>query len=180
MKRENSPVFGGTGILRLTYPGRKVAEAAAAKRLQQSRRISLAHQSHDAFVTSVRLRLERLWKGVFVCERAIKEAGYAVIPDGVFFLQGGKAVAIEVENSDKGRTRFLNLAERWKDVPSISAVLYVATHEPLLRTLQGYLSQCGVKRPSLGLISFNALMANEPKVWRPSGEADWFKTGGSA
>jgi hypothetical protein len=91
-----------------------------ARDLKPLRRLNPKILDHDAKVTSARLRILQLWNATFVPERAIKAKDFPEIPDGIFFFPSGRGVALEIENSDKGRARFLRLLERWKDTPSIT------------------------------------------------------------
>ena len=169
LKKDTSATIGKKTIYRLTSLGVETALESGATAIASGGRLQPANMVHDSIVTSVRQRLEEFWDAKFVCERAIKESEYRQIPDGIFFFPSGKGIAIEVENSDKGRSRFIRLMNRWKDVKQIILVLYVVTSDSLFHTIQRYLEQAPKEQP-MGLVHWSALSTSKPKVWTPRGE----------
>jgi DNA-binding MarR family transcriptional regulator len=127
---------------------------------------------HDATVTAVRLQLEKLWDGLWVPERAIRGYRPREVPDGLFVFPNGAKVAIEVENSLKGRARFEARLLRWKDI-DVKIVLYVATKPEIFDRLRVFLE--GASRPPLFcLVQLSELWRPQPEVWSPLGEIDLF------
>jgi hypothetical protein len=167
---EKNAVVGRKPIHRLTSLGAKIAASEAAETIPQQRVLKTAELVHDAVVTSVRIRLESIWsEGSFVPERLIKKSQYRQIPDGIFQFPSGKGIAIEVENSDKGRSRFLRLLSRWSDVRHIILILYVATSDSLYESVKRYLSTAPKDQP-VGLLHWHHLHEGKPLVWTPRGE----------
>ncbi len=170
---ELTSTLGRKPIYRTTRTGAGVALESGATPHTPVRNLQLATLVHDSIVTSVRQRLEECWDAHFVCERAIKGKEYRQIPDGLFFFKSGKGIAIEVENSDKGRSRFIHLMNRWKDIPGIIFVLYVATQDTLFESIKKYLPS-GPKEQPMGVVHWNCLKSSIPPVWTQRGEVRLF------
>lgn len=178
---EKSIVAGLSKIVRLTKTGQKLAESDAAFKVPQTRSIDIATLIHDSTVTSVRLRLAQLWDGAWICERVLKDR-YKINPDGIVQFESGFNVAIEVENSIKGRTRFLELLTTWESVVSVSLILFVATTSQLERLILGYLNEHtaaiknkgGVSQKLFSVISTNDLFSDNPKAASPAGALSIF------
>lgn len=173
LKREFNPVLGTKSLVRLDRLGVELIESQQPNRLNQNRIIRVGTLLHDELVTSVRLRLAERWNAKFVPERFIKKSGLPQIPDGLFYFPSGNAIAIEIENSDKGRTRFLTLLERWRDLQDIIFVLFVASRTELVPILKSYLSS-GPKDQPLGLVNWSELNETFPLVWTQNGAVDLF------
>lgn len=173
LREEPSTSLGRKPIYRVTRLGTAVALESGATAISQPRTLQLATLVHDAIVTSVRLKLEELWNAKFVCERAIKGKEYREVPDGIFFFPSGRGIAIEVENSDKGRTRFLRLLQRWKDTPQIAFVLYVATSPELFEAIKRFLGHAPKDRP-MGVVQWLDLETGRPMVWSQRGDLALF------
>jgi hypothetical protein len=124
---------------------------------------------HDSLVTSARLRLSQFWDAEFVPERAIKVRDFPEVPDGIFFFRSGKGIALEVENSDKGRTRFLRLLERWREVPKVVFVLYVASHPKLFQILKSYI-RSGPQDQPIGVVLWEDLKSGSPLISTSQGD----------
>ncbi|MBY0472107.1 hypothetical protein K2X30_13150 [bacterium] len=123
---------------------------------------------HDAFVTTARIKLCQFWDGQFIPEMALQRSSRNEIPDGLFIFPSGREVVLEVENSDKGKSRFCRLLNRWQDQPNTWLVLYVASNDSLYQILQRYL--LGLKqKKAVGLILESELRNNESKIWTPWG-----------
>jgi hypothetical protein len=166
---QGNSVLGRKPLLRLTSLGAKIAASETATLITQKRVLKTPELSHDAIVTSARIRLESIWSEArFVPEHLIKHSQLPQIPDGIFYFQSGKGIAIEVENSDKGRSRFLRLLERWNDVQEVILVLYIATNEALFACLKKYLSSATIKQPT-ALVLWAELQEGLPLVWTPRG-----------
>ncbi len=173
--KESTPVLGKKPLLRLTSLGIKIAATETSTLITQKRVLKAAELSHDAVVTSVRVRLEAIWNDArFVSEHLIKHSQLPQIPDGIFYFPSGKGIAIEVENSDKGRSRFLRLLERWNEVQEVILILYIATGEALFASLQKYLSSASNKQPT-ALVLWPALQEGLPLVWTPRGQIALFE-----
>lgn len=173
IREEPSASLGRKTVYRVTRLGTAVALESGATAIPQAGALQLATLVHDAVVTSVRLRLEEFWNARFVCERAIKGKEYREVPDGIFFFPSGRGIAIEVENSDKGRTRFLRLLQRWKDTPQIAFVLYVATSRELFEGIKRFLEHAPKDRP-MGVVHWQELQAGTPRVWTQRGDIPLF------
>ena len=174
IKREQNPVVGRSPLIRLTSRGHQVAQANSKVLVPHLARLTPSTLIHDAFVTSVRMRLEPHWPdATFIPERALKGRGFTQIPDGVFYFPSGNGIALEIENSDKGKKRFCQLLERWEKVPSIVFVLFVVTHPSLESLLRRYLQE-GPKTQPMGLVSWSLLRSSSPQVWTQKGEFDLF------
>ncbi|MGE4108219.1 MAG: hypothetical protein AB7F66_13475 [Bacteriovoracia bacterium] len=169
-----SPLNPKELIYRVTSRGKDIAQAEGAPKINGLKTLSMATLLHDGLVTAVRLRLGSIWNARFVCERAIKEGDYPQIPDGLFFFPSGLGIALEVENSEKGKTRFIELANRWAATPSVFAVLYVAKDQDLANTLKKFVGQASPTKP-LGVVDWTSLRYGWPTVWTIRGELDWFQ-----
>lgn len=169
---EHDSILGRKPLLRLSPIGIKIAADSAANLIPPRRTLKKAELVHDSIVTSARIRFESIWSDArFTPERAIKRDQYAQIPDGIFYFPSGKGVAMEVENSDKGRSRFLRLLGRWSDVREIILILYVATSKTLYDSLKKYLSHTlAPKGQPVGLVIWDDLKEGTPLVWTPRGE----------
>ena len=147
LMRKYYPIAGRNYVMQLTQLGQQLVQDKFGIEFPALKPANLNTLSHDILVTSVRLRLSQFWNATFVPERAIQAKEFPQIADGIFFFPSGKGIAIEVENSDKGRTRFLNRLERWKDTPSIAFILYVTPHLPLFKIISRYLTG-GSRQPT--------------------------------
>jgi hypothetical protein len=173
LREELTSTLGRKPIYRTTKTGTIIALENGATPHTPIKNLQLATLVHDAIVTSVRQRLEDYWDAQFICERAIKGNEYKQIPDGIFFFKSGKGIAIEVENSDKGRSRFIRLLSRWKEVPGILFVLYVATNDFLFESIKKHLKQAPTEQP-MGVVHWNQLKQSTPAVWTQRGEVRLF------
>lgn len=171
LKKEN--ILGHAQVLRLTEAGEKLTRSHVQLELPRQRALPLDTLTHDALVISVRLRLRELWDGTWVPEILLKQNEYPRIPDGVVAFPGGKQIAIEVENSLKGKSRFLSLMKIWGKHPNVGMVLYVTTTKSLYSNLKGYISE-GPKKPIFALVSWDELRSGTPKAFSIHGEIDLF------
>jgi hypothetical protein len=163
--------LGRRRILRLTSLGLKTAEVGYWFHIPPARRINPALLAHEELVGSVRLRLAEFWDGRFVPERAIRRREFAQIPDGIFYFRSGRGIALEVENSPKGKTRFIRLLQRWKRVDHIACVLFVVATPELEDRLRTYLPFAPPDQP-VGLVRWDRLESGHPLIWTPRGELD--------
>lgn len=162
-------------VLKLTDLGRQIAAQQSPYNLSPAKLVDLATLEHDAIVTSVRLRLHELWDGHWVPERALKDK-YPIIPDGLFqFRATGHLVAIEVENSIKGRSRFTDLLKEWRRTEGVMLVLYVATHSEIFRVVKEYL-KAAPPQPAFALALWPELEAGKPVCQSPVNQLDLFST----
>ena len=173
VKKEYYPIFGRKPILRLSSAGERLVQDKYGISFPPLKGPNLNVLEHDSLVTSVRLRLSELWDATFVPERAIQAQDFPEIPDGIFFFQSGKGIAIEVECSDKGKNRFLTNIERWKGAHSIAFVLYVTPHFGLYRSIIRYLKYSSIDQ-SLGVVLWEDLQGGTPLVQTKKGEVDLF------
>ena len=172
IRKERHPLLGGRSLIRLTQKGTEVALKDCPIKVAQLKRLDFRTLTHDALVTSVRLRIESLWDGRWVPERAIKQEEYPQIPDGVFCFESGRKVAFEVEHSLKGRERFLDRTASWRREP-VFFVLYVATTAAIHSSLRRFLNDAPPDL-ALGLVSWTDLETTTPPVWTPRGEFNLF------
>lgn len=174
LHEELTSALGKKRIYRVTKLGAQVALETHACPVGQARVLQPATLVHDAIVTSVRIRLESFWNAQFICERAIKGKEYRQIPDGLFVFPSGKAIAIEVENSDKGRSRFSQNLNRWRDTQNVLFVLFIATNDSLSHSIQTCLGNAPQGRP-MGVVRWQELESGVPLVWTRRGEIQLFE-----
>ncbi|HAR41267.1 MAG TPA: hypothetical protein DCS07_01325 [Bdellovibrionales bacterium] len=170
--RQDGTMLGRQPTYRVTPEGARIALQNGAAPVGQVKTLNLSTLTHDSMVLGVRQRLEALWTGRFTCERALKESEYQEVPDGIFTFKSSRAVAVEVELSDKGRTRFGKLLKRWDAVNSINLVLYV-TQPTFFETLKRYVSEGGISKP-VGVVLWGDLVKGAPPLWTPRGELGLF------
>ncbi len=157
---------------RLTKLGRHAAESSCANFIPQKRFLAHSTLMHDSFVSLVRIRLSELWDATWIPESAAKKYELSEVPDGIVLFESGKQVAIEVENSIKGRQRFESRLHAWKNT-QITLVLYIATSEALDSTLRSYLKSAPAK-PHFGLTTWERLKSSTPVLWSPNGSIQAF------
>lgn len=164
----------GRPVIRLSPKGRKLVEAEhPIGGIPYVRRLDLTTLEHDAIVTSVALRLAEVWDGVWVPERALKKDEFSTIPDGVFvFTATGSKVAVEVENSLKGKTRFMGLLDRWRGT-KMRVVLFVPTKYDVEAKLREWIAD-GPKGVPFALVGWPSLRDGKPYAWSPKGALDLF------
>ena len=158
-------------LIQLTATGKRFAAEQSSVEAGFTK-IDPALVEHDSIVTDVRLRLEQLWKGIWIPERAIRAMNQEEVPDGLFIFESGKKAAIEVENSLKGRTRFLERLARWRPEQA-HLILYVATTEDIFLHLQHWMEGPG-REPLPCLMRYTQLRIPDPEIWSPIGELDLF------
>lgn len=160
-------------LIRLTETGKAIARAESPFDVPQSKKVDLATLTHDRIVTDVRLRLRELWDGVWVPERSLKDQ-YTRIPDGLFqFTATATTIAVEIENSIKGRGRFAAIMNEWARTDSIELVLYVATCKKVFDAIEK-LFKAAPNRPVFALVDFQSFMSGQPLCRSPRGELDLF------
>lgn len=172
LRRELTPILKQPAY-RVTKAGSTVAELNGSPYLKPQARISLVNSVHDAKVTSVRLRISKLWNANFTPERALKENDLYEIPDGVFTFASGVNVALELENSVKSRSRLVKLCGRWENIQSINLVLYVAATAAIEKTVKAAVTAAQSTKP-IGVIQYDKLFADAPAVWTVKGDSFWF------
>lgn len=173
LRREKIFILGREQVLRLTQDGERTIREHFQFAIPQYRRLPLDTLAHDALVVSVRLRLREIWDGTWVPETLLKQNEYQRIPDGIIAFPGGKQVAIEVENSLKGKSRFLSLMKTWGQHPNVGMVLYISTTKSLYSNLHGYIVE-GPRKPIFALVSWDELRSGTPKAFSIHGEIDLF------
>ncbi len=175
LKNEITPILGKTEILRLTRIGRELAKEGTPFHVTELKKLRLVTLTHDAVVTEARLRLEAIWSlATFVPERAIKKNQFRQIPDGLFLFPSGNSIALEIENSDKGKTRFIKILKRWSDVPKVVFVLFIATHPILFESIKKWLPE-GPKDQPMGVVLWEHLKIGTPLVWTKLGQVPLFE-----
>lgn len=170
---ENSLKHRRAKLIQLTPTGKRFASEQSSVEAGFTK-IDPALVEHDSIVTEVRLRLETKWKALWIPERALRSMNPDEVPDGLFLFESGKKAAIEVENSLKGRSRFVERLQRWNRASHCPhLVLYVATTEDIYMHLQHWLDG-SPRTPLFCLVRLSQLMQPEPEVWSPIGELDLF------
>lgn len=159
-------------LIQLTSTGKRFASDLSQVEAGFTK-VDPATVEHDSIVTQVRLRLEQSWKGVWIPERALRALNLDEVPDGVMRFESGKKIAIEVENSLKGRTRFTDRLQRWNRDQGAYIVLYVATNEEIYLHLKAWLED-SKRSPLFCLTRLTQLLLPEPEVWSPIGDIDLF------
>ena len=171
-----SEVAGGIlkhHILRLSDIGLRIARSESSYDVPQSKKVDLITLTHDRIVTDIRLRLCELWDGTWVPERALKDK-YTRVPDGLFqFESSGVTVAVEIENSTKGRSRFVTIMNEWARTDTVRIVLYVATNQAVFKAIEKLLPTAP-QRPVFTLVDFDSLMRGQPSSLSPRGALDLF------
>jgi hypothetical protein len=168
IEEEIYPEVGQKRVIRLTARGLVEALQQRGRYLSYKRDLSPMTLNHDILVTSLRLMLTEVWEGSFVPERAIKDHGLELIPDGLWVFPSGRFFALELENSDKGPKRFLRLTERWQKLsaPNLLGVLYFASSGFVLRSLQRSFERIPAS-PPMGLIDYQALAESRRQTSAP-------------
>lgn len=159
-------------LLRVTETGRRLAKELSPFDVPQAKKVDPATLIHDRIVTDVRLRLCQLWDGVWVPEKALKDK-YTRIPDGLFQFDTGTAFAIEIENSLKGRARFLSILNEWQRTEGIKVVLFVATTPKIFVAIESLLKGAPSK-PVLGVVLWEELRTGAPIVKCRGNDLDLF------
>ncbi len=134
IERHRSPLSGTRALIRLTDMGMSIAKPLLSRHVPPMQRLVLSQLNHDAYVSTARLALEKHLKAEakeWIPERAIRLPDMNRVPDGVLILNNGISIAIEVENSIKGASRFRRLLLQWMNRPTASLLLYVATSESI-------------------------------------------------
>lgn len=176
LTRERSPVTGRNSLIRLSRQGTlwvKSTHPAPLQLPRPRRRLNFSTLVHDEIVTTTRLRLSKLWDAEYLPERSLKSLEFKEIPDGIFRFRSGKEIAIEVENSDKGRVRFLKLLDRWNQRKSVVFILFVASSPQMEVILRAYLKQSPAS-PLMGVVQFRSLCDGTPAVLTQRGEVNIF------
>lgn len=164
---------GKVEILRVTARGRTEARKGSKYLIPQVRQVGFSTLSHDAMVIDTRVRLQSLWEATWIPERVLKHEKLAQVPDGVLVFQSGKKVAVEVENSLKGKARYQRIWKAYQDGPSLALVLYVVASERLLSRIKTYMADA----PSglaFGAVLWSDLKSGVPSLWTPKGELPLF------
>lgn len=172
IRREPSMLMGNKNLIRLTRQGLCAIAEDIVIEVPQVRKPDIRTLRHDTIVTSVRLRLQELWTGSWLPERVIKQEDFPQIPDGLFIFPSEKKVAVEIENSPKGRRRFLSILERWRKT-DVKLILYVATTPHIFRIVQRLLLE-GPRGVPFALILWENLRNSVPAVWTSDGIVNIF------
>jgi DNA-binding MarR family transcriptional regulator len=178
LSRERSPITGRNSLIRLSRQGSiwvKSSHRAPHLIPAPRRRLNFSTLLHDEIVTTTRLRLSNLWDAEFLPERSLKSLEFKEIPDGIFRFRSGKEIAIEIENSDKGRVRFLRLLERWNQRKSVVFLLFVASTSEMESIVSTYLKQSPAS-PLMAVVQFRRLCEGIPIVMTQRGQVNLFDT----
>ncbi|HAR41852.1 MAG TPA: hypothetical protein DCS07_04360 [Bdellovibrionales bacterium] len=169
---ESNAALGQRKVLRLTKQGEKYVQHLDPMPVRQKEALSLATFEHDVLLLSVRQRLMKLWDGKWIPEGALKKQDFIEVPDGIVVFSSGKRIAIEVERTPKGKTRFMGLLDRWRKI-DVLMVLYVVDSPKMFSILKSYLRE-GPTDVAFGLVLWNDLKAGTPVVWTPGEPIDLF------
>ena len=165
--KERSLRLGRKPLFRLTSKGAQRANEVSPFEIKPRRFLNHATLEHDAIVTGARVILERHFQGsLFTPEEALKAEERSQIPDGIFTFRTKRAVALEIENSEKWSTRFLKIHERWDQEPNIFLVLFVATTPAIETRLKHLIPQIKSRQP-FGVILWDDLKDGKEDVWCP-------------
>lgn len=176
LRRECHAVLGGKAIIRLTKAGAELARTMSPADVSQVTTLPMATLTHDALVTSVRLRLQEFWTGTWLPEKALRREEFEQVPDGVFVFSSGKKVAVEVENSPKGKSRLMEHLGSWaRHSPGkrVFFVLYIATGSGIESLLRRSIKDCSSQAP-IAVVSWPELESQKPPIWTAKGEIDLF------
>ena len=173
LRKESIAGLSRRQVIRPTAEGGRLARGLGAADITERPRLDLNTLEHDAQVTSVALRLAELWDGTWIPERAVDSGEFPHVPDGAFVFPGGKRVPVEVENSLKGRRRFMAILDRWRRTP-VLAVLYVATTPEIRDGLEAFISE-GPRGVPFALVLWEELRTGVPFAWSARGELDLFR-----
>ena len=174
LKYETLSLPGKPKVIRLTPKGVKLCKEISPFSIMQKRKVSLSTLNHDAFVSEARLILRDRFDASWIPEKAMKLHNLKKIPDGILLFQSGKRIAIEVENSVKGKDRYDHMWREWEQQEFV-LVLYVATTEVVYRALQKRMAEHQSQKVRLGLIRFADLLnGSNESVWTPRGLVSLF------
>jgi predicted DNA-binding transcriptional regulator len=173
LKRENYSDSPVGFVYRLTPRGRKKVRQLDVKTRSVITRLNPRTLFHDALVTHCRLRVSEIWDAEFFPERALKEIGLPEIPDGLWKFASGKRVALEVECSDKGRSRFLNRLVEFGKIEALTFVIYVTSSEKMFGIVRNYLLDGPQDQPA-GVVRWDDLKGGVPKIETVHGQLDLF------
>ncbi|MEK6577616.1 MAG: replication-relaxation family protein [Bdellovibrionota bacterium] len=154
-------------LVRLSKKSKELIEKTQQIKVPEIRYVDQATLTHDLAVTGVRLRLEELWDGTWIPERALKCEEFSLVPDGIFRFESGNYAAIEIENSRKDRNRMHRLLSRWA-LSQPFFVLYVALSEDRFNFLKDCILDASAEI-AIGVMEFENLNSQDPQVWSPSG-----------
>lgn len=164
VREEQSPVTSNEVVLRLN--------PCSPERLFNGHRVFLHPKKmlapntflHNSKVISIRLVLESLWSGEWIAESRFK-GRKDEIPDAIFKFSNGNEVYVELENSLKGRGRFL---KRLKTFTAPALTLYVGTSHCPVHKLQKYMLEPGL--PPCAAVDYEDLFKSPiPRPWSPKG-----------
>jgi DNA-binding PadR family transcriptional regulator len=165
-------------LFRLTEAGIELARQNSPMEVPQTRRLNPSTIVHDAYVTSVRIRLEELWNFTWIPEAVLKaeygkkQTPNSAIGDGMMNFPSGKKAILELENSLKSPDRYRQIFSNWNQSShSPSFVLYVATDQNLSKRLKVMMERYAPKELPIFLITIEDLLKHPPsKVWSIRGE----------
>ena len=173
LKYELLSLPGKPKTVRLSSIGVRLARSLSPFEVRQKRKVSLSTFSHDSFVGETRLKLCSIFDATWIPEKAMKIHPFKKIPDGIVLFKSGRRIAVEVENSVKGKNRYQDMWREWEGHDFI-LVLYVATTEAVYRALQARMKDFQTSKVRFGLVLFDALINGVESVWTPRGEFPLF------
>lgn len=157
--RADPPLPFANSIFRLTPSGVNLVESFYPYRIPPKRILSPATFTHSVKVIDARLKIAPLWHGAWTPESRLPKAA-AEIPDAIYTFPSGAEIYIELENSLKGRRRFLRRLETFQ-APILT--LYVATNPEIERMLKKYLA--AAETPPAGVVLLDSIQGPHTSVW---------------
>ncbi len=173
LKYEVLSLSGKPKVVRLSINGLRVVRGVSPFEVRQKRKVSLSTFTHDSMVSETRLRLCSVFDATWIPEKAMKIHAFKKIPDGIVLFRSGKRIAVELENSIKGKSRYEEMWREWENHDFI-LVLYVATTVVVYRALQARIKNFQTTKVRFGLILFDALVGGAETVWTPRSEFPLF------
>lgn len=135
----SQPFFDPYLVYHLTKNGRSllINHGIANGTLPLTDRIDSKVFEHDKTLTNCRILLEELlplsnWKP----EAILKAEGFGCekVPDGIFHLKE-KPIAIELEISEKGKSRYVEIFNEYSSLTKLKLILYVVKSSSLIEKL---------------------------------------------
>lgn len=154
-----SPVHEMKTSYRLTKYGMDFVKTVHPHKIFQRTCLSPTEYTHDSKVLCLRIRLEKLWNGTWIPECLLPQN--KEIPDGIFLFPSGNEIYIELENSLKGKSRFL---ERLAKFTKPILVLYVTGRPEIEEPIKRIILK-GQNLPPCGVVSLEAVLTGTPPIW---------------
>jgi hypothetical protein len=173
-------ITAGTGdYIRVTQKGEEIASGDVIFPVPQLRRLNLYLIQHDILVTEARMRLQAIWQNTeWVAEQHLRQKWKPdepwkepLIPDGVLIsTSAGLAIAVELENTPKAKSRYLKLLDKWNCTNKVNWPLYITTSVHIMTTIRQCMRETNECRAKVML--YDDLMTQDsPPVYEAMGDA---------